>query len=207
MDKKQIKKFRPEGDPFIWGSFILALFFGLVGLHFIAIVFLALTLFMVSFFRDPERKIVYDPTLILSPADGKVMEVKKTEDGWFVSIFMSLFDCHVNRAPVTGIVRSIEDHGRGYRPAFDRNAGSNVAKSTYIEAWFGTVRVTQITGVLARRIVLWIKEGDRVEAGDRIGMIMFGSRVDLYFPGDWEIFVRKGMKVRSGETIIGRIIR
>ncbi|MGB9668073.1 MAG: phosphatidylserine decarboxylase [Thermosulfidibacteraceae bacterium] len=207
MDEKGVRKFRPEGDLYIWGSFIIALILGVFKLHFLSVVFLVITLFMVNFFRDPERVIVYDPTLVLSPADGRVIKVERKEDGWLISIFMSIFDCHVNRAPVTGVVKKIEGHGKGFKPAFDRDATHNVAKTTYIEAWFGTVKMTQITGIIARRILLWVKEGSRVEAGDRIGMIMFGSRVDLFIPGDWEVFVREKMKVKAGETILGRILR
>lgn len=199
-----MKKYRPEGEPYIWGSFVASLLFGLLGIHIFAILALAVTLLMLTFFRDPERRIVYEPTLILSPADGKVTAVEKKDDKWHISIFMSIFDCHVNRAPVTGTVIRIVDHGKGYRPAFNPEAGKNVAKTTIIETNWGNIELTQITGLLARRIVLWIKEGDRVEAGDRIGMIMFGSRVDLKFSGDWEIFVKKGMRVKAGESIIGR---
>ncbi len=175
-----------------------------MGLYFLTTLFFSLSLFFVGFFRDPDRDVVFSPEFVLSPADGRVMEVEETPDGLKVSIFMSVFDCHVNRSPHTGVVERIWREGKGFRAAFLGSADTNVKNVILLRTVHGTMKIEQITGLIARRILCWVREGERVEAGQRIGMITFGSRVNLHLPGRWELFVSKGTKVRAGESVIGR---
>ncbi len=202
-----MSRYRPEGRPFIWGSFFLGLVTGWLGWYALTTLFFAMALFFVGFFRDPERRIVFSPEFVLSPADGRIMRAEKTPKGAEVSIFMSVFDCHVNRSPHTGVVKRIWREGEGFKAAFFRGSDTNVKNIILLETVHGTMRIEQITGLLARRILCWVSEGDRVEAGQRIGMITFGSRVDLFLPGDWELFVKRGMRVKAGESIIGRRVQ
>ncbi len=199
-----MNRYRPEGRPFIWGAFILGTVAGWAGYGFLSALFFLLSLFFVGFFRDPERKIVFSPEYVLAPADGKVMEVENLPEGVKISIFMSVFDCHVNRSPHTGVIKRIYRGGQGYKAAFSKGSDSNVYNAIEMETVHGLMKIVQITGLLARRILCWVREGERVEAGQRIGMIMLGSRVDLYLPGRWELFVKKGMKVKAGESLLGR---
>ena len=199
-----MSNFRPEGRPFVWGAFVLGFLTGWMGWYALSTLFFIVLLWLVVFFRDPDREIVFSPEYVLSPADGRVMVAEKGPDGVHVSIFMSIFDCHVNRAPHTGVIRRIYRGGKGYKAAFRGDSDTNVSNTIEIETVHGIMKVVQITGLIARRILCWVREGERVEAGDRIGMIMFGSRVDLYLPGEWELFVRKGMRVKAGESILGR---
>ena len=202
-----MNRIRPEGKPLIWGVFALGFICGCLGLYAPAALLFFASIFLTRFFRDPEREVVFSPEFVLSPADGKVMEAYSDDDKAFVSIFMSIFDCHVNRAPYTGVVKRIYRSGKGYKAAFRRDSSTNVSNTIEMETAIGDMKVVQITGLLARRIHCWVREGQRVEAGERIGMIAFGSRVDLYLPGKWELYVKKGSKVKAGETIIGRILK
>ncbi len=197
-------KFRPEGRKFIWGAFILGVIFGVLKFHFISLLFFIVALFFVLFFRDPERRIVFSPEFVLSPADGVVREIEEIEEGVKFSIFMSLFDCHVNRSPYTGVVLDIKREGKGFKAAFFKDSFHNVKNIILLDTACGTMEIAQITGLIARRIACWVNIGDKVEAGQRIGMIYFGSRVDLFVPGKWEIFVRKGMRVKAGVTLLGK---
>ncbi len=169
-----------------------------------------LVLFSVWFFRDPEREIPADPSVIVSPADGLVTDVEEGatipgtgETGWRVSIFLSVFSVHVNRAPVAGEILST-DYQRGlFLDARDPDAHRKNESLTWVflaqEHGYKVV-VRQITGAIARRIVAWSKVGDRVEKGFRFGMIRFGSRTDLFLPPHVEICVKPGDKVAGGST-------
>lgn len=173
----------------------------------------ACTLFFLYFFRDPERSISTDPRLILAPADGRVVAVSQgPETAWQgrpaqkLSIFMNLFDVHVNRAPVAGRITA-----KHYQPgrflAADRPEASqqNEQLVWQLQSHDGSeVILIQIAGLLARRIVSYFKEGDQVTQGERIGLICFGSRVDLYLPPSWRLEVQPGQKVKAGSSIIGR---
>ncbi len=151
--------------------------------------------FTLFFFRDPERSIERD---VVSPADGKVDFVSEKR----VEIFMSPFDCHVQRAPVSGIVRSVKFVPGKKLPAFIR--GESEKSVIEIESEDGTFKVEQIAGAFARRIRCWVKEGERVEKGQKIGMIAFGSRVALEVPEKYKIVRAVGEKVKAGETIAVR---
>lgn len=176
------------------------------------IIFGLLTLFVVSFFRDPERNVPEGDRNILAPADGKVILVEEKEGTPFssarsirVSIFMSVFNCHINRIPASGVVRKIV-----YRPgAFfaadkDRASTQNESNALLLFTDGGEeIGVVQIAGLIARRIVCWVKPGQRLERGERIGLIRFGSRVDLYLPPEVKLKVRRGDRVKGGLSIIG----
>ncbi len=155
--------------------------------------FLALILFTAVFFRDPEREIGEG---VVSPADGRIDYV----DGRRIEIFMRPFDCHVNRSPVDGVVTKIEFRSGSRPPAFIRSERA-MRNVIYIENEDGVFKVTQVAGIFARRIVCYVREGDRVRKGQRIGMIRFGSRVILEVPEGY-VFVRGvGDRVKAGETV------
>ena len=175
----------------------------------------SLTLF---FFRDPERKIPEGEDLILAPADGKVIDISEIGEENFlhskakvVRIFMSIFNIHVQRSPVKGKVEWIKYNSGKFVAAYTEEASreneSNligIQKSYQVSSNEKRILVKQIAGSVARRICCWCKEGDNLLAGERIGMIRFGSRVDVYLPQEVEIKVKKGDRVVGGETLIGK---
>ncbi len=166
---------------------------------------LILFLFVLFFFRDPERTPPEGDGLVLAPADGRVLGIERGPDGTRVSIFLSVFNCHINRSPVSGTVReAVHTPGR-FRPAWQGEASfENERNRLRIDAPGGRYDVTQIAGLLARRIVCRKGPGDSVGRGERIGMIKFGSRTDLHLPLGVEPLVRLGGRVRAGLTVIGR---
>ena len=171
------------------------------------------TLFSIYFFRDPERHRRTDEKEVLAPADGRVIKIQTFEDdnnllgepAVSVSIFMSLFNVHVNRNPVSGKVMSIRYHpGRFFSANLDKSSSENENNAVMVETSDGKRLVTvQIAGLIARRIACWIEERDRVTAGDRFGLIRFGSRLDVYLPLDSQIKVKHRQKVRAGLTTLG----
>jgi phosphatidylserine decarboxylase len=169
-----------------------------------------LALFLLWFFRDPERPIPAGPGLVVSPADGKVTEVApiRTQDGDRIrlSIFLSVFDVHVNRAPVEGVIRRIEYRKGEYLNALDPASAERNEQSVITmegEGCFITFKL--IAGLLARRIVLFHKEGTALKRGQRVGLIKFGSRCDLLLPGDAHIRVERGQHVKGGATILADV--
>ena len=168
---------------------------------------LILALFVLYFFRDPRRVPPAGEGLIVSPADGRVTAIDGGPRGARVSIFLSVFDCHINRSPVAGMVREVRYTPGRYRPAWDRRAsGENERNHLEIAATDGAAfGVTQVAGVLARRIVCTKKAGDRVDRGERIGLIRFGSRTDLRLPPGLDPLVAVGERVRGGLTVIARV--
>jgi phosphatidylserine decarboxylase len=170
-------------------------------LNCIAYVAMALTFFMVLFFRDPERKVEVSDTYMISPADGTVIDIR----GRKICIFMFLQNVHVNRAPISGKIKQITYKKGGYLPAYWKDSERNERNEFIIHSKYGDVSVTQIAGTIARRIVSYSQVNDIIEQGQRIGMIRFGSRVDVTIPHDFEIIVRKGERVLAGKTIIAII--
>jgi phosphatidylserine decarboxylase len=172
---------------------------------------LGVTAFLVSFFRDPERDIPEDPDSIVSPADGRVIKVERVIEESFgedealkVSVFMNVFNVHVNRAPVAGRVEKIVHRpGSFFSADLDKASIHNERNTLFVETVKGRVVATQIAGLVARRIVCRVSEGSEIERGERIGMIMFGSRVDLLLPKESRIIVKVGDRVKAGSSILG----
>ena len=175
---------------------------------------LLITLFITWFFRDPERVVPEDSDLLVSPADGKVIVVEHTarceymdEPCQKVSIFMNVFNVHVNRIPFSGIIEKVQYHpGKFVNASFDKASVHNERNALVIKTDNGLRYVcVQIAGLIARRIVNCVKIREHVHRGDRYGMIQFGSRLDLYLPMGFEILVSLGDKTSAGSTIIGRM--
>ena len=163
------------------------------------------------FYRDPARQAPEDRDLILSPADGQVVLVERTEsprwlDGpaWRIAIFLRLWDVHVQRAPIQGQVRLLEQQAGGHRPAFEATAATNAGHWLGIESAQGKALLLRTAGLVARRVTTSVQLGEHVRAGQRVGRILFGSRAELYLPATAEPLVRPGMVVRAGETVIAR---
>jgi phosphatidylserine decarboxylase len=172
-------------------------------------VLIFLGVFVLFFFRDPERTIPADPETIVSPADGRVMEiVEETLDGQpgrRISIFLSIFDVHVNRSPVAGKITAIEYRtGKFYAAMRGRASAENEQNAFHVASERGDVVFKQIAGWVARRIVCWKSVGDSVTRGERVGMIRFGSRMDIWLPERVEIVVRSGHHVAGGRSILAR---
>ena len=171
--------------------------------------FLALAVFVSFFFRDPNRDIPKNKDTILSPADGRILEVSRESDGTTkVSIFLSIWNVHINRSPIAGTVAEVCYFPGKFRMAFDKRASiDNEQNVLVIKNSSFKVKFIQIAGLLARRIVCWKKQGDSVDIGERIGLIRFGSRVDIFLPATATITVGQGHKVQGGITVIGRVGR
>jgi len=159
-----------------------------------------LSIFIIVFFRDPDRKPKGDENDAVSPADGRVISVNDRK----LSIFMNIHNVHVNRAPLGGTVMEIDYKPGGYIPAFNKDSDVNERNHVVINTECGNLELTQIAGVLTRRIVSYISEGSLVKRGERIGMIRFGSRVDIMIPEAYVYSVNVGDNVKAGETIIAR---
>jgi phosphatidylserine decarboxylase len=211
----ELMRIDPAGWPFIGGSLILAilaaLFFGGGG----AVLVLILTCFFLFFFRDPERSITKDADAVISPADGRVMvagiptgEACPAGNWQQISIFLSPMDVHVNRMPIGGRVTKVEYHPGRFLPAYRADAGDlNEYTEVTVDHHGQPIIVRQIVGVLARRIVCRVKEGDVVHAGDRFGVMKFGSRMDIFIPVSAAIAVTVNDKVVGGVTVIARLAK
>ena len=200
-----------------WIFFILGFFWlaALAMLPLLALPLGLLIIFSAYFFRDPERNISADPTIIVSPADGTVTaidEVERVEGDPYltmrlkrISIFLSVFDVHVNRAPIAGELIHSEPRGGLYLDARKPESSLlNESRLWIIQGERGLVGVKQITGAIARRIVPWAHVGDQLEKGERFGMIRFGSRTELYLPMETEVLIKVGDKVQGGSSAIAR---
>jgi len=201
-----------EGLPFIVGLGILTVALSWMGFNAVAVVAFAATLFVVFFFRNPERTIPGEKGILVSPADGRVLKVEEVQlDGLLkgrfrkVSIFMNVFNVHVNRAPYSGRVEKIEYHsGKYFSADLDKASTDNERNTLLIQTEEGKSFLTiQIAGIIARRIVCWVGEGLEVARGQRFGLICFGSRLEVVLPLESKILVQAGQKVRAGETPIG----
>jgi len=177
-----------------------------LGLYGAGVVVLLTAAFVAFFFRNPPRKAPADPSIIVSPADGKVVKIERVGKVTRVSIFLSLFNVHVNRSPIAGRIESIDYRKGAFRAAF-KEAASVENERNVIMVNNGQIKIvfTQIAGVIARRIVCWKKVGDVVEKGELVGLIRFGSRVDILFPAGAEPSVSVGVRVRGGSSPIGVI--
>ena len=203
----------PAGWPFIGGSLVLAALAEFFIGRGVAILLLVLTGSFLFFFRDPDRPITTDTDAVLAPADGRVM-VAGTPPGqayppgnWQqISIFLSPMDVHVNRLPISGRVTKVEYHPGRFLPAYRAEAGDlNEYTEVTIDHDGQPIVVRQIVGVLARRIVCRVKEGTSVRAGERFGVMKFGSRMDIFVPASAALTVKVNDKVVGGVTIIARL--
>jgi phosphatidylserine decarboxylase len=199
------------GYPFIAGALIPALGLVLARRRGLAVPFALLGGFFAYFFRDPDRVVPSDPGIVVSPADGKVMIAGPTDHRWAppgewnqVTIFLSPLDVHMNRAPVAGRIRRIEYRPGKFLPAYRHEANDNELNEIWIESGNRTFVVRQVVGVLARRIVCRVQEGNVVAPGERIGLMKFGSRMDVFMPPEFEILVSVGQHVIAGESILAR---
>ena len=203
-----------EGYIFITGlALITVVVFWAFGPYW-SIIPAVLTAFVTFFFRNPKREITTDPNLIVSPADGKVMSVCEIYDDLFlnevgikVTIFLSVFDVHLNRSPIAGEIKFQQYTCGRFRPAYKESVGSeNERHSIGLENGVMRVLVTQIAGLLARRIVSWVTLGSILRKGERYGLIKFASCTEIIVPKTVEILVKKGDSVKGGSTVIGRLL-
>jgi phosphatidylserine decarboxylase len=201
-----------EGAPFIVGLGIATVALSWIGFMGMAASAFAAMLFVIFFFRNPERAIPAEKGVLVSPADGRILKVEEVEldgllNGRFrkVSIFMNVFNVHVNRAPCSGRVEKIEYHSGKFLSAnLDKASADNEKNTVLIKTMEGKAFLTiQIAGLIARRIVCWIGEGMEVARGQRFGLICFGSRLEVVLPLESKVLVQVGQKVRAGETPIG----
>jgi len=201
-------------DAFVLGIAPLALagLAGLAGWPWLGFACMGLSVFVAFFFRNPPRFIPEDESLVVAPADGRVLEVGEVESAsgekrLRIGIFLSIFDVHVNRMPVSGRVVAIERGGSRYLAAFNRRAeDANVRCATTLETSAGErVQVVQITGLIARRILCFPEIGEWVRRGDRFGYIRFGSRTDVLLPPRAEARVRRGDRVLGGSSVVARL--
>jgi len=200
-----------EGWPFVVGPAAVALALAVLGRRKAALPFAAAALASAGFFRDPERVVPPVANAVLSPADGRVTAVEEAVDPFVgpstrVCIFLSPLDVHVNRAPIAGLVTDVAYTPGRYAAAYDPAAGEVNARCTIrIQGDAARVTVVQIAGVIARRIVCRVRAGDKLVAGERFGMIRFGSRTDCYIARASESLVKPGDRVIGGVTLIGRL--
>jgi phosphatidylserine decarboxylase len=199
----------PEGWPFILVPAAIAAGLALTGRRKLAVPFAAASAASLGFFRDPEREAPVVQGAVLAPADGRVMEVADAVDPFVgpavrVAIFLSPLDVHVNRAPISGLVVSAAYTPGRFVAAFREGADEvNERCAVHIQGESARITVVQIVGIAARRIVCRVSAGDKLAAGERFGMIRFGSRTDCYMPRGTEVRVRVGDKVTGGITVLG----
>ena len=201
-----------EGIPYIVFSFLVCLVLALLGWGFLSVLALLISFGVLHFFRDPERVIPYAQGLAVAPADGKVIAIDTARDPGSgesrqrICIFMNVFNVHVNRMPVAGQIQGIDYFpGKFFNASLDKSSKENERSALFIlddkqNKW----TVVQIAGLIARRIICWAQPGDKLSRGQRFGLIKFGSRVDLYLPGDYEVSIKVGAKTLAGQTVLAR---
>ncbi len=200
-----------EGWPFIIPLAIVTVLLFALGWKSTATVSLVLTLFVLFFFRDPERTVPGGKGMVVSPADGKVIVIKDIYEPAYlkqevkqISIFLSVFNVHVNRAPIGGTIEVVKyNPGKFHVASVDKASLDNEQTSMVIAAGKDKILVKQIAGLIARRIVCYATPGDTIKTGERYGLIRFGSRVDIFLPKTAEIRVRLGDRVKGAQDVIG----
>ena len=205
-------KIDSAGLPFVLAAALPAVASAIWGPLWLTGVLVVVAVALAAFFRDPERSIPSSPGLVLAPADGTVMFAGTASPGsspagsWRqITIFLSLSDVHINRTPVAGRVTKV-DYVRGsFLPAYKPEASQNEHSEIWLDANGTTIVTRQVVGVLARRVVCRVKPGENLAAGARIGLMKFGSRMDVYVPTSATLAVRPGDRVRAGETVIARL--
>ncbi|MBU4315934.1 MAG: phosphatidylserine decarboxylase family protein [Proteobacteria bacterium] len=203
------------GFPFIYASAFASAIFALLGLKIPAILLLGATFFICFFFRDPDRVIPASPGAVISPADGRIIVAEKIGLSPFykgpcfkISIFMNIFNVHVNRIVQEGEVVKIDYRpGKFYSADQDKAGLENEHNAVFIKTESGReLCIVQVAGLIARRIICTVQKGEVVKRGQKFGLICFGSRLDVYLPEDFKVEVAPGDKVKAGETLLGEII-
>ena len=211
-------KLAPEGNIILYPLSILLLLsiitsyiYDLNTIYILTYILIVMMLFCLNFFRDPKRIIPKQNNLIISPADGKIIKIDEVEDSKsgekfkIVSIFLSVFNVHANRMPIDGKFIDVQYVKGKFLAAFDHKASEfNERTEIKIDTKFGIIKVKQIAGLVARRILCYAKAGEKMKAGDRLGFIRFGSRTDIILPDKFNLKIRLHQKVYGGETIIGK---
>ena len=199
-----------DGYIFILPLAVLTGIFWALSWFWVTGLFVGLFLFVTWFFRDPERSIPEDPNAIVSPGDGKIVEIISEKDTLLdeaytrVSIFLNVFNVHVNRVPISGKIQATRyNPGKFFNAASHKASLDNEQSAILLNNGHVTILVKQIAGLIARRIVCWAKEGDEYQRGQRFGLIRFGSRVDIFLPEGTDIKVAIGDIVNGGSSIIG----
>lgn len=203
----------PAGWPFVLGGITLAIVVAFLAGTAFGLVVLALSVFFLFFFRDPDRHVDAPPDAVLSPADGRVMVAGaptapgfSAADWQQISVFLSPMDVHVNRMPVSGRVTKVEYHPGRFLPAYrEEAAGQNEFTEVVIDHDGQPIVVRQIVGILARRIVCRVRDGDVVRAGDRFGVMKFGSRMDIFLPVTATLLAAVGQRVVGGITVVANL--
>jgi phosphatidylserine decarboxylase len=197
------------GFPFIAGALVPAVALAARRRPLLAASFVALGGFLTYFFRDPDRHVPADPDLVVSPADGRVMIAGPSDGRWAppgewkqITIFLSPMDVHINRTPVDGRVQRIEYRRGVFLPAYNEGSNDNELNELWIDHAGQTVVFRQVVGMLARRIVCRVREGEMLERGQRVGLMKFGSRMDVFLPMHAELRVSVGARVVGGETVL-----
>lgn len=200
------------GFPFVGAAALPAVLLAVAGRWGWAGSLAGLALAFAGFFRDPERTVPQTAGAVVAPADGRILKAGVPDEGvsppgrWHqVSIFLSPLDVHINRVPIGGRVLRIERRGGGFVPAYRREAASNAQTEIWLACGDETVVVRQVVGILARRIICRLREGQVVATGERLGLMAFGSRMDLFVPLKADLEVGVGQRVRAGETIVARL--
>lgn len=200
------------GWPFVAIAALPAAIAALLGAIAVALILLILPIGVGLFFRDPNRTPPADPQVVVSPADGTVtfaggaQPAEAPPGAWRqVTVFLSPLDVHINRAPIGGLVTRVEFFRGTFLPAYQPGAYGNERSEIWIDGNGQTIVARQVVGVLARRVVCRVKSGDRLAVGDRIGLMKFGSRMDVFVPMTATLTVTKGQRVRGGETVIARL--
>ena len=211
-------KIAPEGNIILYPlavtwflSIVVGYVYSLNGIYIIIGILTVLLIFCLNFFRDPDRIIPKKDNLIISPADGRIIKIadivdqKGGEKLKLISIFLSVFNVHANRMPVDGKFNNIHYVKGDFLAAFDHRASDkNERMEISIETKFGLIKVKQIAGLVARRILCYAKKGEKMSAGDRLGFIRFGSRTDIILPARINLNIKLNQKVFGGETILGK---
>jgi len=201
-----------EGYPFIIFSLVVTVFVAFLGISWLIILFAFITFFIIWFFRNPERYFQEEEKVLISPADGKVIKIEDVEvngtiSGRFkkISIFMNVFNVHVNRAAYSGKIETINYlEGKFFSANLDKASLDNERNEIMIRSEDGrSIWMVQIAGLIARRIVCWVNVGTTIKKGERFGLIRFGSRVDVYLPEDSQMSVKLRDNVKAGQTVLG----
>lgn len=215
MNHKHREPVAREGWIFIIFCILISMFLYYLAGYAGAVIGLVFTIFCLFFFRNPERVIPSGREVVVSPADGVIMDITTMAEDRFmkantqrVRIFLNIFNVHVNRNPIAGKVEWVEKVAGEYLPAYkDEASYKNVRNYLGISTEWGRIMVVQITGLIARRLVCWVQPGDTMQTGDRFGLIRFGSCTEIYLPEKVSINVKPGQKVKGGETVIARFYK